>query len=87
MMDFWLNALATYAITLVITSSSIFERIRFYVIEKTPFLIIGSNRHFIECRMCLGFWISIIICYSHNQINLILPVYGLSYFMATQERK
>ena len=79
-----LDALATYVITFVVTSSSLFEPFRLWLKQKTPKLKIGSGKHPVECRMCFGFWASILVC--SFDYKLILPVYGLSYFMATQER-
>ena len=79
-----INALTAYALTFVIASSSLFEPIRRWVKNRTPILKIGENKHFIECRMCSGFWIAIAVC--NIDWKLIVPVYGLSYFMATQER-
>ena len=77
-------ALSTYAATFVITSSSLLEPVREYLKAKTPKLRIGGNKHMVECRMCVGFWMSIFIC--NTDWKMILPVYGLSYFLATQER-
>ena len=84
MIDLIINALSVYAVTFVLASSSLFEPFRFWFIRKTPKLKIGSNKHFIECRMCTGFWAALLVCNADYQ--LILPVYGLSYFMATLER-
>lgn len=79
-----INALTVYALTFVVTSSSILAGVRYLIIEKTPKLKFGNNKHFIECRMCVGLWLATAVCNAHWQ--LILPVYGLSYLLATQER-
>ena len=79
------HALAAYAITFVVASSSLFEPFRAWFIEVTPRLRIGNNKHMIECRMCTGFWAALLVC--NTDWKIILPVYGLSYFLATQERK
>ena len=84
MTDLVLHAMSAYAITFVVASSSLFEPFRFWFIKKTPKLRIGNNKHFVECRMCTGFWVSIVVC--NLDYTMILPVYGLSYFLATQER-
>lgn len=84
MIDFILNTLSCYALTLVITSAAILDNPRNWIITKTPYLMAG-NKHLLSCRMCIGLWISIAIC--NMDYKLILPVYGLSYFLATQERK
>jgi len=78
-------ALTVYALTFVLASSSLFEPFRNKVMVRFPRLRIGNNKHPIECRMCAGFWISVIVC--NVDYKMILPVYGLSYFLATQERK
>jgi hypothetical protein len=82
--DLVLKALSAYALTFVIASSSLFEPLRRKVMMLFPQLKIGTNKHFIECRMCVGFWTAVAVC--NFNWKLILPVYGLSYFMATQER-
>jgi hypothetical protein len=79
-----LLSLSSYALTFVITSSSILESTRQTIIHKTVQLEIGNHKHFIECRMCVGFWVSLVVC--NADFLSILPVYGLSYFLATQER-
>jgi hypothetical protein len=87
MMDIFYVALTAYIIACVVGASSLFEPMRKIVISKLPKLKIGNNKHFIECRLCLTFWSS---CFAVILFGLswkmILPVYGLSYFMATQER-
>lgn len=77
-------ALSAYALTFVIASSSLFEPLRKWIMLKTPKLKIGTHKHFIECRMCVGFWVAVGIC--NIDWKMILPVYGVSYFLATQER-
>lgn len=77
-------SLATYAITFVIASSSLFEPLREWIKPRTPRLKIGNHKHLIECRMCCGFWCAVAVC--NLDWNMLLPVYGLSYFLATQER-
>ena len=87
MIDFVFAALTAYIIACVIGASSLFEPLREKVKKKFPRLKIGSNKHFIECRLCLSAWTS---CGAVLLFNLpwqtVLPVYGLAYFMATQER-
>ncbi len=84
MMRLIILALTSYAITFVIASSSLFEPFRIWFMKKVPKLKIGHNKHFIECRMCLGFWVSVLVC--NTDWRMTLPVYGLAYFLATQER-
>lgn len=78
-------ALTSYALTFVIASSSIVEPTRKRIMTLAPWLKIGNHKHFIECRMCVGFWVSLIVC-NTSWATMLLPVYGLSYFLATQER-
>ena len=85
MKELILYSLSVYAITFVVTSSSLFEPVRNWIMRKTPRLRIGTAKHPIECRMCFGFWIAAVVC--SLDYSMILPVYGLSYFLATQERK
>ena len=81
---------AAYIITCVVTSSSLFAPLRQGVKHATPWLVIGESNHPIECRLCLGFWVSLLVCLCTSPPELaifnILPVYGASYFLATQER-
>lgn len=78
------KALSAYSLTFVVASSSLFEPAREWIKRKIPRLKIGNHKHFIECRMCVGFWAALAVC--HTDWKMILPVYGLSYFLATQER-
>lgn len=86
MKDIMKLALAAYAVTFVVTSSSLMSPARRRIKQATPGLAIEGNKHPIECRMCSGFWVSLAICLLSKKPKKILPVYGLSYFMATQER-
>lgn len=94
---FFLEVFAVYIMTCVVTSSSLFGPMRERIRRMTPWLVIGEARHPIECRLCLGFWVSLLVCLCNSPllehmklIELmkldVLPVYGASYFLATQER-
>lgn len=78
------QALTVYALTFVIASSAAIEPVRQWLMARTPRLKIGKHPHFIECRMCVGFWCALLVC--NTDWKMILPVYGLAYFLATQER-
>lgn len=80
-------ALAAYAVTFVVVSSSLFAPGRKWFSVKAPWLRIVGHPHMIECRMCTGFWVAVMVCIIAQEWRLILAVYGASYFMATQERK
>lgn len=79
-------ALAAYAVTFVVTSSSLARPTREKIKRATPSLRIGDAPHPIECRMCTGFWVSLAACLLVKKPKAVLPVYGASYFLATQER-
>ena len=87
---FLLEVFAVYIITCVATSSSLLGPLRERTKRTTPWLVIGESKHPIECRLCLGFWVSLLVCFCAAPPELailnILPVYGASYFLATQER-
>ena len=78
-------SLSSYILTLVIAKGSILAGFRGWLKQKTPHLkLTAEHPHFIECRLCVGFWSSLMVC--NTSWEMILPVYGLSYFLATQER-
>jgi len=84
MKELLIYSLASYIVTTVVTASSLFEPFRLWFIKKTPKLKILNNKHPIECRLCFTFYSSVLIC--NTDWKMILPAYGLAYFMATQER-
>lgn len=84
MRDLVFYSLSAYAVTFVVASSSLFEPFRRWFMRKTSWLKIGQHKHMIECRMCTSFWAALLVC--NTDWKMILPVYGLAYFMATQER-
>lgn len=83
---FFLEVFTVYIITCVVTSSSLFARLREIIIAATPWLQPTGHHHPIECRLCFGFWVSALLCGVLGDITTFLPVYGASYFLATQER-
>jgi hypothetical protein len=83
---FFLEVFAVYIVTCVVTSSSLFARSRKAIIAGTPWLQPTGHPHPIECRLCLGFWVSVLLCAWQGDFMTFLPVYGASYFLATQER-
>lgn len=86
MLDFVCAVLTSYIVTMVITKGSALERFREWFVLKTPWLWIKNYPHFIDCRLCVGAWVSLVVAAAFGSITLWLPIYGLSYFMATQER-
>lgn len=82
-----LASVSAYISTCVICSSSLFEPVRDCIKQHTKFLQIRNNKHPIECRLCLGFWLSLIFSlYYFSSVTYTLPIYGISYFLCTQER-
>ena len=86
-------SLSSYAITLLATSSYIGGTIFRDPVNWLARRLFGKLSsiatdvaYFLECRMCSGFWITLIICYIAGNLPLFLPSYALSYFLATQER-
>ena len=87
MIDFVFASLTAYICACVVGASSLFEQLRVKIKDNFPKLKIGNNKHFIECRLCLSFWTSCLACLLFGlSWKLVLPVFGLSYFLATQER-
>lgn len=90
--------LTVYVITLIICSSSILDPPRQWLISKTPGLYSpfarffskyqysAEAKHFVECRMCTGVWISVLVCIFYHSLAQYSIVFGVSYFMTTQER-
>ncbi len=80
-------ALTAYICACVIGASSLFAPVRGWVMRHLPKLQIAGHKHFIECRLCLSFWSSCgaVLLFGLPLVDA-LPVYGLAYFLATQER-
>lgn len=83
-----LATLTAYILACLVGSSSLFDYFRDWFKRKTAGTVFDKKpKHFIECRLCLTFWtscLSVLLFWLHP--IMILPVYGLAYFMATQER-
>lgn len=88
MMELICIAFAVYISTAVITSSSLFYKFREWFKAKTPYLKLSDKHpHYIECRLCVSFAVSVLMCGLYNlSLVYLLPLYGLSYFICTQER-
>lgn len=86
MIDIIAHSISAYAITFVICSSSLFESMRVFIKKNTPYLKMGDYKHFVECRMCVSFWSSLLVCICYGSYSDLLTIYGFSYFLATQER-
>jgi len=75
-----------YILTLLIVEGVIFDTIRRWLRPRTPFLVVG-NKWLLDCRFCVCFWVSLIISFLMGITSMFLVVFGLSYFISTQERK
>jgi hypothetical protein len=77
-----------YIATVVITGGSLLAPARAVFIRRTPWLqIVPEHPHFIECRLCVGFWVALVVCpFFGLPWSAVGLVYGFSYFLATQER-
>lgn len=94
--DLVFRILAAYAVSFVLADSHLLLPLRTslikvfqwnrHLVELTPET--GNGRWtFFECRMCIGFWVSLAITllFGGGVLEL-LAIYGGSYFLATQER-
>lgn len=88
----WLLTLsgAAYAVTFLLASSVALSGPR-RAFGRLLDKLYGKERFRMEeCRMCVGFWVVLgmwlLMSREVGQIVPFLAVYGLSYFMATQER-
>lgn len=76
----------SYILTVLITSASILSRPRNRFAQLTPWLKIEDQPHMIFCRLCVGFWVSLGLVLCCGCLADMFTVYGVSYFLATQER-
>jgi hypothetical protein len=83
-----------YAITKLVTESSIFHYPRELVKKLTPWIRSSKRYHFIECRLCINVWVSLAIVYyfmdgnSHEELILnTLSILGISFFMVMKENR
>lgn len=81
-----LEVLTAYIITLVLTGGSILTPLRGWIVARSPWLQLGEANHFIFCRLCVGFWASLLVAFCYTDLPNALVIYGGSYFLATQER-
>ena len=87
------NALAVFAITLIITKSKIMASKREFVEARYELAKIGVNspdlihrwwHALITCPMCAGFWIAIIICWIYPVVGIfvdVLVVFGANWLL------
>jgi hypothetical protein len=82
-----LEIFAAYILTMLIVKSHALHSFRVWFIKLTPMLFKGEPpTHLINCRLCTGFWVSLVIAGIYGDITLFPLIYGASYFIATQER-
>jgi hypothetical protein len=77
-----------YIATVVVTGSSLLAPARAWFMARTPRLqITDDHPHFIECRLCVGFWVSVGVCAVFGlPFWMVGLIYGASYHLATMER-
>lgn len=75
--------MAAYVLTFLVASGSILEPVRVWSLRFT-WLAPKVGKPFLYCRMCCGFWLSLLVAW-HFNVNFFM-IYGASYFLATQER-
>ena len=74
----------SYICTLILTGSSLFKPLREKLKKKFP--LRKHYPHPLECRLCIGLWISLCFWLFSTLMYLdFLIIYGLSYFLATLE--
>lgn len=61
MMDFLIAIVATEAITEAIFKAAPLQGIRFWLIEKTPWLRSEIMGHLLECKYCVSAWVGAIM--------------------------
>ena len=54
--------------------------------EDIPEDVDAEGFDFISCRMCVGVWITLALCFPFHSLPVCIAIYGASYFLATQER-
>ncbi|MFZ4857926.1 MAG: hypothetical protein ACOYL3_16170 [Desulfuromonadaceae bacterium] len=83
-------ALVAYMLSLSIAGSALFHPLRLWIVGKSPWMIVPGFAHPIMCRMCVGFWATLAVTFIYTTgFNLadFLSIYGLSFFIASQERR
>lgn len=89
MIEIMYQAVIVYILTVVIVQGALFATIRKSIIKRTPMLATGGM-HLLECRLCTSFWVVLGVCVlwslSFPDAKTVLIVYGISYFLAKQER-
>lgn len=86
MREIALQSLSVYIVTLVIVKGDIFNSLRTWLRPRTSWLITGETWLF-SCRLCVAFWVAILVTTMYSNIMNVLPVYGLAHFLNMIERK
>ena len=76
----------SYILTALLVDGTIFNTPRRWLRKKTQFLTFNSHWLF-DCRLCLGFWVSIIVAFFIGNISIFLAIYGFSHFLSMIERR
>tara|TARA_B100000131_G_scaffold261741_1_gene257956 strand:+ start:2067 stop:2384 length:318 start_codon:yes stop_codon:yes gene_type:complete len=84
MINLFIFTLGCVGLTIILTSSSLFDRARLFLGSKSE--LIGELA---QCPMCLGFWVGAVTSYLAMENAFIYSIYYggvisfLSYFLAT----
>ena len=85
MIDLFIKIFAAYIITAVLVNGNIFYSVREFLKSKSPWLVKGNpGRHMLDCRMCVGLWVSLAISVTFDW-QMFFLIYGVSYFLETHE--
>lgn len=85
-----IGSFITYAVTLILTDDK--------GIMNKPIRWLRTKPRFIEyttfgqkwlpvCRFCVAFWVSLVVMSIIGLPEMFLVVYGIAYFLSTQERR
>lgn len=93
--DVFEQIMMAYMLTIILASSSLMRPFREWLINKTPKWRspFGTQKqreeepkHPVECRLCVGGYLSLALALSTLTLEYWFVIWGVSYFMATQER-
>lgn len=86
-MEYIVPILQVYMSTLIVVHSNLLVKFRAWL-NGHPNIITVNILKSMSCRLCFGFWATIVVLMLSNGLNMndFVIVYGISYFISTQER-
>ena len=82
MIDLFIKIFAAYIITAVLVNGNIFYSVREFLKSKSPWLVKGNpGRHMLDCRMCVGLWVSLAISVTFDW-QMFFLIYGVGFWAA-----